>query len=353
MEPLFLIEKETSGHSEVITNNINPKETRLLTIAIPTFNRNAILIKNLEGILPQVEEWVEIVIIDNGSTESVLDAVFPLLSRYKHVQCKIIKNRQNIGGNSNILRCIEYANAEYIWILGDDDFPKKNALRIIYEKICNRKPLWVNFYSKDEFQPVRSSYREEKNLYGFLRNINSISELVFSSNNIFRLQLINSGIECGYKYNYMMAPHLISMISGLTQREWDGNYIICLDELFLSTSNNRDSATSWPLYMAFIGIFSIYKIPFKKLVSNELIRLVRGSREKWLNNKSMIYGFSRLSSEYGPCRAFMCSLDFPLSIIIIDKFKSPITLSIFFISIFCGANILKLNDFWKYKGLKN
>jgi glycosyltransferase involved in cell wall biosynthesis len=38
-----------------------------LTIAIPTFNRNAILFQNLKHLLPQIDKNVNILIIDNCS----------------------------------------------------------------------------------------------------------------------------------------------------------------------------------------------------------------------------------------------------------------------------------------------
>ena len=38
---------------------------RTLTIAIPTFNRNAVLIENLKHLLPQLGKHEDILIIDN------------------------------------------------------------------------------------------------------------------------------------------------------------------------------------------------------------------------------------------------------------------------------------------------
>lgn len=33
----------------------------------------------------------------------------------------IIRNKKNIGGNANIIRCYEEAEAIYVWVLADND----------------------------------------------------------------------------------------------------------------------------------------------------------------------------------------------------------------------------------------
>ena len=38
------------------------------------------------------------------------------------------RNRVNVGGNANVLRCLEKAESERAWIIGDDDIPEQGAL---------------------------------------------------------------------------------------------------------------------------------------------------------------------------------------------------------------------------------
>ncbi len=129
---------------------------RLLTIAIPTFNRNKILHRTLELIIPQMESWVELIIVDNNSAIPVSETIRNLCEEYPNLNVRIVRNSANIGANANVLRCIEYCESEYIWILGDDDFPIENVLKKIFLKLESRDPVWVNFYSNDACQPIRA-----------------------------------------------------------------------------------------------------------------------------------------------------------------------------------------------------
>ena len=315
-------------------------DKRLLTIAIPTFNRNVILLRNLERLMPQMEDWVELLIVDNNSEILVGETVKPLIDKHPEICTKIFRNAENIGGNANVLRCIEYCETEYIWIVGDDDFPVEDALKKIYMHISNKEAVWVNFYSEDpNHQPKRNDDSALQTLTDFLRGLKSISELVFVSNNIYRTVCLKQGLEFGNMYQAVMAPHLISMISGIERFTPIGTYRISTAQLFVSISNNKDAATAWPLYKAFMGILSIYQVPFSDDVAKHILRLVRGARAQWLSNRYMFFGFSSLSSSYGRFRSFLISANFCISLLIVDRLKFVVSFPVYIISITCGSYI--------------
>lgn len=328
-------------------------EKKLLTIAIPTFNRNDVLYRNLERLLPITEEWAQIIIIDNASDVPVINSIDSLLKRYIDANITIIRNSNNIGANSNFLRCIEISRTRYIWILGDDDFPRPDALQKIGRYLKEDNPAWINFYSDDVCQPKRLNNRVLLNLEGFLDSFDSISELVFVSTNIYDVRIMKKGLEYGYNFQAMMAPHLVAMIAGIKKTDNPGNFIITNDLLFESVSNNKDPNASWALYRAFIGIFGLYKIPFDEdredaSVSKKILKLIRGARNQWLSNKNLAIGFSDLSKKRGVLRAFIETLDFCVMLIIVDKFKSIISIPVYAISIFIGNGLRNLIAIKKY-----
>lgn len=311
-------------------------KNKLLTIAIPTFNRNQIIFENLCCLLPQMQHWAEILIIDNSSNIPVADGISELLKEYSSANVRIIRNEINIGGNSNILRCIENSCAKYLWILGDDDFPANDALDKIYNVIKNFDVVWALFYSDDSYQPIRNNSIEQFNLNEFLGSLKSVGELVFMSVNVYRTDCIKSGLDFGYDYQSNMAPHLISMIEGIRRSTCEGKYCIRHETLFKSISNNKDRATSWHLYKAFVGIMSMYQIPFDSTISKQLIRLVRGSRKYWLTNKEMIRGFSYLSKDNGVKKSLLLTINFPVILFINDRLKSILSIPMYFGSIIFG-----------------
>lgn len=318
---------------------------KLLTIAIPTFNRNDVLTRNLERLLPQLAAWAHLLIVDNNSTVPVKESVRDVFSRYPDTSIEIVRNSANIGANANILRCIEHCDSEYIWIIGDDDFPSAGSLSTIHQHIAQREPIWVNFYSDDpEHQPRRTRNAVAADLGEFLNQLESISELVFVSNNIYKTKYIQQGLESGHMHQAMMAPHLISMLAGLEKMQPTGSYVISTSELFQSISNNQDATTAWPLYNAFLGILGMYRIPLTDATSASILRLVRGTRMQWLSDRYMFAAFSGLSSRQGAARAWRISSGFTPSLMKVDGLRFLLSFPIFAISVLFGPDINRIKN---------
>ena len=117
-----------------------------LTIAIPTYNRNDILEQNIGLLLPQLNSDCKLLIIDNHSSIPVEETLNPYILKFPHVSIEVIRNRVNVGGNANVLRCIEFCETEYLWILSDDDPVLNNAVETIFKYIHGTQVYdFVNF----------------------------------------------------------------------------------------------------------------------------------------------------------------------------------------------------------------
>jgi len=240
--------------------------TNKLTIAIPTYNRKDLLLKNVKNILTHSEEC-RVLIIDNATPKfEKIDLKQELGSLYTENigRIKFIKNKINIGGNANVLRCIEYCETEYVWILGDDDFLLIN-FEVIVKPLLRQKHDWILFHQKDQFQPSRDKSRVVNSLESFLESLKSINELVFCSVNIYKTNSLKLGLEYSYENLNVMAPHLVAMIAGIEQNKSDKkSFLISKEEVLESVSNNKDTSTSWPLYKAFLGIYKLPRLEFGK-----------------------------------------------------------------------------------------
>lgn len=101
------------------------QEMPLITIAIPTCNRAAILKKALDSLLPQVKEFaskVEVLISDNGSTDNTGEAIEYYQSAYPDLTVVHNHNKSNLGFFGNARICRELSRGQYMWLLSDDDF---------------------------------------------------------------------------------------------------------------------------------------------------------------------------------------------------------------------------------------
>lgn len=97
----------------------------LVSICIPIYNAEKTVVNTLQSILNQTYQNLEIIIVDNASTDHTLD----LLGKFTDPRMKIYKNNTNIGAEKNFSRCIELATGKYIAIFHSDDLYKPNIVQ--------------------------------------------------------------------------------------------------------------------------------------------------------------------------------------------------------------------------------
>lgn len=89
----------------------------LASICIPSYNAEKTVVQAVQSILNQTYQNLEIIIVDNASTDNTLN----LLQKFKDPRIKIHRNTKNIGAEKNFSRCVELANGEYVAIFHADD----------------------------------------------------------------------------------------------------------------------------------------------------------------------------------------------------------------------------------------
>ncbi len=102
---------------------------KLLTIAIPTYNRARYLDLCLSQLLKQIggnEHLVELIVSDNHSTDDTGKIVQNYIS--KSLPIRYLLNEANIGAERNVVQCFREASGRYVLILSDDDLLLDGAL---------------------------------------------------------------------------------------------------------------------------------------------------------------------------------------------------------------------------------
>jgi len=90
----------------------------LVSICIPTYNAEKTVMSTVRSILNQTYKNLEIIIVDNASTDNTLALLQKI---FDDPRIKIYKNSENIGAEKNFSRCVELAKGEYIAIFHADD----------------------------------------------------------------------------------------------------------------------------------------------------------------------------------------------------------------------------------------
>ncbi len=151
----------------------------LISICIPTYNRETYLWKCIESIVTQ--EWfnkeeIEIVVSDNNST----DKTEKIVEKYqKAYGIKYFKNKNNIWANPNILKVMWYGSWKYIRSMGDDDIILKWWLQYVINIIKN--------YNGISFFQTNSFTKKNKEIIIYKDWIEYFKEIIYSWNRVLNL----------------------------------------------------------------------------------------------------------------------------------------------------------------------
>ena len=88
-----------------------------ITIAIPTFNRGALLRGCIQSALSQTYDNIEVLVSDNASTDDTEE----VLREFADKRLRVLRQETNIGMHPNWNACLAAASGEYIVFVSDDD----------------------------------------------------------------------------------------------------------------------------------------------------------------------------------------------------------------------------------------
>jgi glycosyltransferase involved in cell wall biosynthesis len=113
------IERRYSAARTSLATQVAPRPV-FLRIVVSTYNRRAFVVENVGWLLRALKDQrdVELVVVDNASTDGTVEA----LRRAHGARLNLIVNTAKVGMLGNIRACSQLAGAEYVWVVGDDDF---------------------------------------------------------------------------------------------------------------------------------------------------------------------------------------------------------------------------------------
>ncbi len=106
---------------------------------MPSYNTDKIMLKEaVDSILRQTYKRLELIVIDDGSKEPVIDVL-----DIKDDRLKIIRNDENKGIVYSLNRGLEYATGEYIARMDADDISDETRIEIEVDYLENNKDVDV------------------------------------------------------------------------------------------------------------------------------------------------------------------------------------------------------------------
>lgn len=119
------------------------RESIKVSLGIPVYNESRFLKKTIDSLLNQTYSNIEIIAIDNAST----DNSFRILEEYsnKDPRLKIFKNDKNIGLSNNFNLLVSKSSGEYFGWIGAHDIYNKDYIEKMVSKIIKNNNSSVVF----------------------------------------------------------------------------------------------------------------------------------------------------------------------------------------------------------------
>ncbi|MFC1222324.1 glycosyltransferase family 2 protein [Pedobacter sp. BG31] len=121
---------------------MNNSNFPLVSIVMCTYNGEKYLIDQLNSLLTQTYKNIEIVIVDDHSTDNTRSILLSYQKRYPSI--KLFFNKENLGFNKNFEKSIRLSKGEYISICDQDDIWYSNKLERLQLEIGNKGVIFSN-----------------------------------------------------------------------------------------------------------------------------------------------------------------------------------------------------------------
>ena len=216
-----------------------------VSVIVPVYNTEKYLTKCIDSIITQTEEDIEIIIINDGST----DNCDKIIKTYEDKRIKYIKKENTgIGSTRNI--GINKSKGEYLMFIDSDDYIDSNCIKKMYNYATKTKSdLIISDYYKDygdKIERVLIKDFKQSSLENNPKILNYIN--LGPCNKLFKRDILK-GIRFEENLKYEDAPFVIKALKNAKRI---AKYNDCLS-YYVIHNNSQTTIRD-------IKIFDIFKI---------------------------------------------------------------------------------------------
>ncbi|WP_297981997.1 glycosyltransferase [uncultured Methanobrevibacter sp.] len=129
-----------------------------ISVIIPVFNVEKYLSRCLDSVINQTMEDIEIICINDGSTDNSLD----ILEHYSTSDSRIkIYSQENKGAGNARNNAIKHVSGEYLFFLDADDFLKPTSLKELYDVAIEKSVDFVVYRLINYDENTKEIYENE------------------------------------------------------------------------------------------------------------------------------------------------------------------------------------------------
>ena len=260
-----------------------------ISIIIPIYNVNKYLRECLDSIINQTLKTIEIICINDGSTDNSLE----IIKEYIYDNRIIIINKNNSGYGDSMNQGLNIASGEYIGIVESDDFIDINMFENLY-KITKKGDIDIirsNFYLYWEKNKKEAlNFKILKNLYN--KNFKILKNLynkIFNPMEFQNIFLVQPSIWAGIYKKLFLIKHDIKFLTtpGASYQDtsffyktlYKANKIFCTKKAFYYYRQTNSNSS--------VNNNTLNKVIFAHIELNEIEKFIK--KDIKLYNKNQRY----------------------------------------------------------------
>jgi glycosyltransferase involved in cell wall biosynthesis len=305
-------------------------EKPLISVIIPVYNVEDYLHKCLDSIISQTYENLEIIVVNDGSTDNSAQ----ICEEYAKKDSRIkLLHKENGGLSSARNAGLDIADGEYIGFVDSDDFIEKN----MYERMLNAlKEYSANLVICSYFSDREIKYPCEKSM---LADVDFVFKLylkdyiqAYACNKLYSREIFR---EIRYTDGILFED--MDVFLRIIQKA--GKTVLLNDKLYhyVQRENSITNSKFNPRQTKCLDIIETYKEYSKKMggIYDDLIKERIMFLSWWLlcqmsktKDKNHVKRFVKIIRESKPCFPVTCKIDFLLLRLLAYGFNARIILSL-------------------------
>ncbi len=117
--------------------------SNLVSVLIPVYNRELLVVRAVQSALAQTHGNLQIVVIDNASTDDTWNVVMRLAAEDRRIVP--LRNETNIGPTRNWIRGLEHCTGDFVKVLWSDDWIEPTFIEELLEPMLDRPDVGLAF----------------------------------------------------------------------------------------------------------------------------------------------------------------------------------------------------------------
>lgn len=191
--------------------HITLQENTLLSVCVPTYNRSAMLKDFFESIGRDYLDMIEIVIVDDGST----DDTDSLCRKYKNKLNVVYSYQENRGRSYALKQSILSATGLFVIIMDSDDVFTDDGIKVVidyilknHEYLNNNDIAGLVFLCGSKNGVIGKSFRDDWSIGNMLKDVADL-RVIGDKKEVIKSELLKRFMYQGFRNEKRMATSIL------------------------------------------------------------------------------------------------------------------------------------------------